>query len=128
MQSVDYVACCFPSLFQVGKVGQEFQDEVKCMPDRVWPSSIGHQPECILPRNLWWPIGVSRSMSSEVSCIKLCHLLVDEASTRDVLYPLKVANTIIYVLVSNNMSILFFHLHPHPSPHKKKVEVLLCYF
>ncbi|KAL3523194.1 hypothetical protein ACH5RR_016028 [Cinchona calisaya] len=73
------------SLFQVGKVGQEFHDEVKCVPSRVWPVSTGQQAECTVPRNLWLPIRTSKNLPSDVSSIKKLQLASDGSLRRNVL-------------------------------------------
>lgn len=59
-------------LFEVGKVGQEFNQGVKCLPDRVWPLKAGYgEGYCDSPRHVWRPPGAFVHMPSNISCIKM---------------------------------------------------------
>ncbi|XP_019240311.1 PREDICTED: DDB1- and CUL4-associated factor 4 isoform X2 [Nicotiana attenuata] len=58
-------------IFEVGKVEQEFNQGVKCLPDRVWPLTVGYREGyCDSPGHLWRPQGAFVHMPSNISCIK----------------------------------------------------------
>ena len=79
----------FSSLFLVGNVEQEFNYEIECSPEPVWPVNKVQQTECIAPHNLCMPVHASIFMGSDITCIKMLRMPVDGALTRNVLYPLK---------------------------------------
>ncbi|KDP43121.1 hypothetical protein JCGZ_26654 [Jatropha curcas] len=59
------------SLFEVGKVGQHFDNGVKCIPDRVRPVVGEIKAECRKPPlDIWRPSGASLQMPSSISSIK----------------------------------------------------------
>ncbi|KAJ8567405.1 hypothetical protein K7X08_019613 [Anisodus acutangulus] len=59
-------------LFEVGKVGQEFNQGVECLPDRVWPLKSGYREGyCDSPGHVWRPPGAFVHMPSNISCIKM---------------------------------------------------------
>ncbi|KAM3324102.1 DDB1 and CUL4-associated factor 4 isoform X1 [Capsicum chacoense] len=59
-------------LFEVGEVGQEFNQGVKCLPDRVWPLKDGYaEGSYDSPGHVWRPPGAFVHMSSNISCIKM---------------------------------------------------------
>ncbi|XP_058197752.1 uncharacterized protein LOC131313454 isoform X2 [Rhododendron vialii] len=60
------------SFYVVGKVQQQFDYGIGCMPDRVWPLSIEERERFVeLPGHLWRPSGASVNMSSNISCMKM---------------------------------------------------------
>ncbi|KAG5516139.1 hypothetical protein RHGRI_036999 [Rhododendron griersonianum] len=60
------------SFYVVGKVRQQFDYGIGCMPDRVWPLSIEEGERFVeLPGHLWRPSGASVNMSSKISCMKM---------------------------------------------------------
>ncbi|XP_031093468.1 uncharacterized protein LOC115998127 isoform X2 [Ipomoea triloba] len=72
-------------IFEVGKVGEEFNHGPKLLPDRVWPSNAGDSAGCIeLPGLEWRYPGAIQNMPSTISCIKMCqkhHQSVETASS-----------------------------------------------
>ncbi|KAA8537168.1 hypothetical protein F0562_029605 [Nyssa sinensis] len=54
------------------EVGQQFDNGVKCMPDRVWPLNIENQAGCHkVPGHLWRPAQTSIQMRSNISCVRM---------------------------------------------------------
>ncbi|XP_059293426.1 uncharacterized protein LOC132046717 [Lycium ferocissimum] len=76
-------------LYEVGKVGQEFNQGVKCLPDRVWPLKAGYgEGYCDSPGHVWRPPGAFVHMPSNISCIKMSQkhpASVSDASLKHVL-------------------------------------------
>ncbi|KAH7522813.1 hypothetical protein JRO89_XSUnG0102600 [Xanthoceras sorbifolium] len=61
----------FLSFFEVGKVGHECYNGVKCIPKQVWPLIKENKEESYkAPDLIWRPDGPVTNMSSSVSCIK----------------------------------------------------------
>ncbi|KAL3379921.1 hypothetical protein AABB24_000529 [Solanum stoloniferum] len=59
-------------IFEVGKVGQEFNQGVKCLPDRVWPLKDRYgEGYYDSPGHVWRPRGAFVHMPSNISCIKM---------------------------------------------------------
>ncbi|XP_006341894.1 DDB1- and CUL4-associated factor 4 [Solanum tuberosum] len=59
-------------IFEVGKVGQEFNQGVKCLPDRVWPLKDRYgEGYYDSPGHVWRPRGAFLHMPSNISCIKM---------------------------------------------------------
>ncbi|XP_057511757.1 uncharacterized protein LOC130793907 [Actinidia eriantha] len=60
------------SFYEFGKVGQQFDYGVICMPDCVWPLGTEKGEMLVeVPGPLWKPSGASVQMSSNISCIKM---------------------------------------------------------
>ncbi|CAN4114093.1 unnamed protein product [Withania somnifera] len=76
-------------LFEVGKVGQEINQGVKCLPDRVWPLKAGYgEGYHDSPGHVWRPPGAFVHMPSNISCIKMSQkhpASISDASLKHVL-------------------------------------------
>ncbi|XP_019157859.1 PREDICTED: DDB1- and CUL4-associated factor 4 isoform X2 [Ipomoea nil] len=69
-------------IFEVGKVGEEFDHGSKLLPDRVWPSNAGNSVGCIESPGLAWRYpGAILNMPSTISCIKMCQKLHQPVET-----------------------------------------------
>ncbi|WMV08438.1 hypothetical protein MTR67_001823 [Solanum verrucosum] len=83
----------FVFIFEVGKVGQEFNQGVKCLPDRVWPLKDRYgEGYYDSPGHVWRPRGAFVHMPSNISCIKMSQkhpAPVSDASLKHILYPFK---------------------------------------
>ena len=83
---------CSCSFYEFGKVGQQFDSGVICMPDCVWPLGTEKREKLVeVPGPLWKPSGTSVKMSSNISCIKMYgkHFNTDGSPMQHVLYPSK---------------------------------------
>lgn len=76
-------------IFEVGKVGQEFNQGVKCLPDCVWPRKDRYREQHYdSPGHVWRPPGTFVNMPSNISCIKMSRkhpAPVGDASSKHVL-------------------------------------------
>lgn len=71
LQVIAHEVWYFRSFVEVGKVTPHFDYGIKCMPDRVWPSSNLKEAYCgRIPGHLRRLAGASLQMASNVSCIK----------------------------------------------------------
>lgn len=60
------------SISEIGKVRQEFDYGIQCVPNGVWPTIEGNQTECgRAPECIWRDTRASLQMSSNISCIKV---------------------------------------------------------
>ncbi|KAK4346729.1 hypothetical protein RND71_033068 [Anisodus tanguticus] len=76
-------------LLEVGKAGQEFNQGVECVPDRVWPLKAGYgEGYCDSPGHVWRPPGACVHIPSNISCIKMSQkhpASISDASSKHVL-------------------------------------------
>lgn len=76
----------------VGKVQQQFDYGIGCMPDRVWPQSIEERERFVeVPGHLWRPSGASVNMLSNISCMKMYgkHSDSDGLPRQHLMYPFR---------------------------------------
>lgn len=60
------------SISEIGRVRQEFDYGIQCVPNCVWPTIEGNQTECgRAPERIWRDTRASLQLSSKISCIKV---------------------------------------------------------